>query len=87
MLARLSMQPERQRKYALNDYTVEWRTRGWYFGRPYQTSREYRGPYSSIASVTLSIARLLRREIERRDRANAEETQAPIVNGSNVPTF
>lgn len=81
------MQPERKRKYALNDYTVEWRVKGWYFGRPYQTGREYRGPYSSITSVTLSIARLMRREIERRDRANAEETQALVVNGSNAPPF
>jgi len=58
-----------RRKYALADYTVELRGRGWYFGRQYDPPAKYRGPYKSIASVTLMIARQLRREVERRDRA------------------
>ena len=56
-------------KYALADYTVELRDKGWYFGRPYGTSRgDYRGPYASTASVTLTIARQHKRENERRHR-------------------
>jgi hypothetical protein len=57
-----------RRKYALADYTVEFRAgRGWYFGRQYDLGGAYHGPYKSVASVTLVIARQLRREIERRD--------------------
>lgn len=80
------MQRERKRKYALNDYTVEWRQKGWYFGRPYQSARDYHGPYGSLASLTLSIARQMRREIERRDGASATAAP-PIVNGSDVAPF
>jgi hypothetical protein len=57
------------RKYALADYSVEFRSgKGWYFGRQYDVGSAYRGPYRSVASVTLVIARQLRQEIERRDR-------------------
>lgn len=76
-------QPE-QRKYALADYSVELRGRGWYFGRQYDRPRDYRGPYASIASVTLVIARQLRREIERRHKpapangAVASEQDRPL---------
>jgi hypothetical protein len=58
-----------KRKYALADFSVELRARGWYFGRQYDPANKYRGPYNSIASVTLMIARQLRREVERRDAA------------------
>ncbi len=61
------MQPETRRRYALADYTVEHRQRGWYFGRQIHPPRTYAGPYASLASVTLMIARQLRRELERRD--------------------
>lgn len=57
-----------KRRYALADFTVELRVRGWYFGRQYDPPGKYRGPYNSIASVTLMIARQLRREVERRDK-------------------
>lgn len=63
-------------KYALADYTVELRARGWYFGRQYQLPADYRGPYASIASVTLVIARQLRREIERRHGTSAVTSDA-----------
>jgi len=59
--------PDRTR-FALADYTVELRERGWYFGRQYDSAAEYRGPYASVTSVTLMIARQLKREIERRHR-------------------
>ena len=75
-----------KRKYALADFSVELRGRGWYFGRQYDPPAKYRGPYKSIASVTLMIARQLRREVERRDRAvsgsanirSADETVPPF---------
>jgi hypothetical protein len=55
------------RRFVLADYTVERRPRGWYFGRPYAPPRSYLGPYASVASVTLMIARQLKKEVERRD--------------------
>jgi len=57
-----------RRIYALADFSVEWRGKGWYFGRQYQAKAEFKGPYSSVASVTLMIARQLRKEVERRDK-------------------
>ena len=68
----------------LTDYTVELRDRGWYFGRPYETSSKYRGPYSTIASLTLMIARQLRKEVERRHRPTSGTRQAdqPTQSGS-----
>lgn len=57
-----------KRVYMLAEYTVEHRQDGWYFGRTarYDDKEERKGPYGSIASVTLVIARHLRREINRR---------------------
>lgn len=58
-----------RRKFALADYSVEYRAgKGWYFGRQTDSANLYRGPYSSLASVTLMIARKLRREVERREK-------------------
>lgn len=66
------MHENARRKYALADYTVEYRVgRGWFYGRQYDKSAEFKGPYSSLASVTLMIARQLRREVQRRDAAYA----------------
>ena len=61
------MLPKDRRRYALADYTVECRRDGWYFGRQFHPPRGYFGPYASIASVTLMIAKQLRKEVERRD--------------------
>lgn len=59
-----------RRKYALADFTVEYRVgKGWFYGRQYEKSQDFKGPYKSIPSVTLMVARQLRREIERRDAA------------------
>lgn len=61
-----------KRKYALADYSVEYRPgRGWFFGRQLEKPSDYKGPYCSIASVTLMIARKLRKEVERRDEPYA----------------
>lgn len=65
------MRSNGRRKYALADFSVELRERGWYFGRQYEAAKDYHGPYASIASVTLMIARHLRKEVERRDRRSA----------------
>jgi hypothetical protein len=61
-----------KRKYALADFSVEYRAgKGWYYGRQLDKPATYKGPYSSIASVTLMIARKLRKEVERRDEPYA----------------
>lgn len=64
-----------KRVYALAEYTVEHRTDGWYFGRTsrHGVKEERKGPYCSIASVTLVIARQMKREIAKRDAPHATE--------------
>ena len=54
--------------YALTDWTVEKREKGWYFSRSANrhNSGDWQGPYSSEASVAMMIARQLRREIVAR---------------------
>jgi hypothetical protein len=61
-----------KRTYALADFTVEGRGDKWYFWRTarFGDKEERRGPYGSIASVTLMIARQLKREIDKRDEAH-----------------
>lgn len=60
-----------RRVYMLAEYTVEHKQDGWYFGRTarYEDKEERKGPYKSVASVTLVIARELKREIAKRDSA------------------
>jgi hypothetical protein len=60
--------PER-RKYALANFIVELRDRGWYYGQQFDPPSNYRGPYVSVASVSLMVAREVRKEVERRHRA------------------
>jgi hypothetical protein len=65
--------------YALSDWTVEKRANGWYFAR--SANRHYRcdwkGPYSSEASVALMIARQLCKEIVTRyERQKAARSAA-----------
>ena len=54
--------------YALADFTVEKREKGWYFSRSRMRHSKdgWRGPYRSEASVTMMIARQLRLEIIQR---------------------
>jgi hypothetical protein len=63
------MPPNGRRVYMLPEYTVEHRKDGWYFGRSarYGERNEMKGPYRSVSSVTLVIARQLKREIAKRD--------------------
>lgn len=58
-----------KRTYALADFTVEGRGNKWYYWRTarYGDKEDRRGPYGSIASVTLMIARQLRRDITKRE--------------------
>ena len=55
-----------RRVYALGAYTVEVRPRGLFYKNTYAED-DWHGPYASPASVSLMIARQLRRELERRD--------------------
>lgn len=56
-----------KRVYALAGFTVELRQKGWFYWPTYGEKAEAKGPYSSMASVTLMIARELKREITKRD--------------------
>jgi hypothetical protein len=55
-----------KRIYALQGWTVEKRTKGWYFARTYGEAK-FKGPYGSAMSVCLMIARELLKELSRRD--------------------
>jgi hypothetical protein len=61
-----------RRAYMLAEYTVEHKKDGWYYGRSarFGDKDEVKGPYGSIASVTLVIARELKREITKRHPQN-----------------
>jgi hypothetical protein len=60
-----------KRTYMLANYTVELRPKGWFYWKSYGDKSDVKGPYSSIASVTLMIARQLKREITKRDAVHA----------------
>ncbi len=56
-----------KRIYALVGFTVERRQKGWFYWPTYGEKAEAKGPYGSMTSVTLMIARELKREITKRD--------------------
>jgi hypothetical protein len=56
-----------KRVYTLAAFTVELRQRGWFYWRTYGDKTDAKGPYRTMASVTLMIARELMREITKRD--------------------
>ena len=56
-----------KRVYALAGFTVELRRRGWFYWPTYGEKADAKGPYGSTTSVTLMIARELKREITKRD--------------------
>jgi hypothetical protein len=60
-----------KRTYALREFTVELRPKGWFFWKTYGAKEEAKGPYSSVDSVALMIARDLKREIRKRDAVHA----------------
>lgn len=57
------------RRYMVGTYVVERRVKDWVFcpAGHEKDKGAWSRPYSSIASVTLMIARSLRQEVERRD--------------------
>jgi hypothetical protein len=61
-----------KRRYALADYTAENNGGKWYYWRTarFGDKEERKGPYGSTASVTLMIARDLKRDLVRRDKAH-----------------
>ena len=61
-----------KRRYALADYSVENNGGKWFFWRTarFGDKEERKGPYGSMASVTLMIARELKRELVRREKAH-----------------
>lgn len=56
-----------KRVYSLATFTVEHRAAGWFFWPTYGDKADTKGPYSSESSVTLMIARQLKRELVKRE--------------------
>jgi hypothetical protein len=56
----------RRTTFALASWTAERRAKGWYI-RKTDHGGDWRGPYSTIASVSLMIARELGKELAMRD--------------------
>ncbi len=64
-----------KRVYRLADYSIEWRPKGWFFTRTarFDDKEAWRGPYGSVASLTLMIARELKQEITKRDAPHSTQ--------------
>jgi hypothetical protein len=60
------MLDNRHRIYALSSWTVKSNGKGW-FVRKTDSADQWRGPYRSETSACLVIARLLKKELIRRD--------------------
>jgi len=60
----------RRTTFALASWTAERRAKGWYI-RKTDHDDDWRGPYGTIASVTLMIARELAKELARRENLAA----------------
>jgi hypothetical protein len=66
-LVRMMERPRNRRTaFALASWTAERRAKGWYI-RKTDHDGDWRGPYSSVASVSLMIARELGKELAMRD--------------------
>ena len=66
-LVTMMERPSNQRPiFALASWTAERRAKGWYI-RKTDHEGDWRGPYSTIASVSLMIARELAKELAKRD--------------------
>ena len=67
-----------KRTYALAGFTVEKRPKGWFYKNTYSDD-DWHGPYGSETSVSLMIARQLKREITKRDAPyNVESAHAQV---------
>jgi hypothetical protein len=63
--------------WALGHWTAEQRGNYWYYGDTYRDRPDqFRGPYSSLTSVTLMVAREMTKEIaRRRERASPQSAK------------
>ncbi len=62
----------RRTTIALASWTAERRANGWYI-RKTDHGGDWRGPYSTVASVSLMIARELAKELAKRDSVAARD--------------
>ena len=71
-----------RRRFALAGFTVERTAKGWQFCRSGHEREKAAGSraYSSIASVTLMVARQLHKEVERRDAPH--DLHQPLSRGA-----
>ena len=66
-LVTLMERPSNRRPiFALASWTAERRAKGWYICKT-DHEGDWRGPYSTVASVSLMIARELGKELAKRD--------------------
>lgn len=63
-----------KRVYQVGTFTAERRKNGWYFWRSYGDKDDKKGPYANPTSVSLMIARALKRELVKRDAPYNVET-------------
>ena len=61
------MLDNRKRIYALAGYTVVRKPSGWFLRRT-DCGNPWKGPYSSETSVCLMVARMLKKELAKRDQ-------------------
>ena len=61
------MLDNRKRIYALASYTVVRKPSGWFLRRT-DYDDPWKGPYSSETSVCLMVARMLKKELAKRDQ-------------------
>ena len=63
-----------KQNFALSGWSVEQRGEYWWFGVTYRDRPDqFRGPYSSLTSVTLMIAREMTKEyVRRRERMSPQ---------------
>ncbi len=66
LVAMMERSGNRRPIFALASWTAERRAKGWYI-RKTDHEGDWRGPYSTIASVSLMIARELAKELAKRD--------------------
>ena len=62
----------RRTAFALASWTAERRVKGWYIHKT-DHGDDWRGPYNTIASVSLMIARELAKELARRENLAARD--------------
>jgi len=72
LVTMMERQRNRREVFALASWTAERRAKGWYI-RKTDHGGDWRGPFSTIASVSLMIARELAKELAKRDSLAAHD--------------